>query len=300
MEVRKTMLRQWWEAGDGEQSALKRAAFKCWAVAKAFVSVATGLGAAYHLYDWWRCREENKSLKEYKAQIGSSEDGLHVRESLKSAEQAGVSGPGGALATPTQPVASNEQRKLAHFECFEQMRQGVPQGATTAKALREADLDFFNRCANEYVRAAMQDLVVSDAERAFNQHLDKFLGNMPFDKVHAFRGKVRDWLLMNNGLAPNAGFKEAVHRSAQHDRAGQMRDAFELYSIGRDPRKAHLNQCLIERSEQVDPLLRLASPFEAELAALKKFIAEVGLPAGPFLDMRHLSQQRSDSVDTDA
>jgi hypothetical protein len=74
MEIRKTTLRQWWEAGDGEQSAVKRAAFKCWAVAKGFVSVASGLGAAYHLYDWWRCRDEgNKSLGSFHPHLSDAE-----------------------------------------------------------------------------------------------------------------------------------------------------------------------------------------------------------------------------------
>lgn len=67
---RTTTLRQWWEAGDREESAIKRAAFKCWAVIKGVVTSATGLGAAYHLYDWWRCRDEgNKPLASFRPHL---------------------------------------------------------------------------------------------------------------------------------------------------------------------------------------------------------------------------------------
>ena len=74
MEIRKTTLRQWWDAADTEQSTVKRAAFKCWAVVKGVLTSATGLGAAYHLYDWWRCRDEgNKPLASFHPHLEDAE-----------------------------------------------------------------------------------------------------------------------------------------------------------------------------------------------------------------------------------
>ena len=84
MQVQKTTtLRQWWEAGDREESAIKRAAFKCWAVAKAVVTLATGLGAAYHLYDWWRCRGEGyKPLESFHPQIPDPTEDHRISEAV--------------------------------------------------------------------------------------------------------------------------------------------------------------------------------------------------------------------------
>ena len=80
---RTTTLRQWWEAGNGEESAIKRAAFKCWAVAKAVVTLATGLGAAYHLYDWWRCRDEGyKPLASFHPEIAAATEDQRLSEAL--------------------------------------------------------------------------------------------------------------------------------------------------------------------------------------------------------------------------
>jgi hypothetical protein len=84
MQVQKTtLLRQWWDAGDKEESAIKRAAFKCWAVAKAVVTVATGLGAAYHLYDWWRCRDEGyEPLASFHPKIADATEDQRISEAL--------------------------------------------------------------------------------------------------------------------------------------------------------------------------------------------------------------------------
>lgn len=99
---RRTTLQQWWEAGDTEESTVKRAAFKCWAVVKGVITSATGLGAAYHLYDWWRCKEENrKQLQDLNPHVGEPSDGLHVRASLSADAQASA------------PVLSLEQRVAA-------------------------------------------------------------------------------------------------------------------------------------------------------------------------------------------
>lgn len=101
MEIRRTTLQQWWEAGDTERSTVKRVLFRGWAVIKGVLTTLTGFGAAYHAWDWWRCKEENRKLQDFHGQVADPSKALHIRESLSAQRQ------------PSAPVLSVEQRVAA-------------------------------------------------------------------------------------------------------------------------------------------------------------------------------------------
>lgn len=179
MEVRKTTLQQWWEAGESEQSTIKRGLFKGLAVFVGVITTLTGFGAVYHAWDWWRCREQNKNLHEFHPQIGDQHDGLHVRSTLT----AEVHAPAPAPSLETRVAAFRdlgESQRVAYDHLLDLTRGGL-DSATERQLLQ----------------AGQKPDVVQDAVKLVLATLDA----EQCDKLRAAEGKLNEAL--SQMLSPN-------------------------------------------------------------------------------------------------
>lgn len=141
MQIRKTTLRQWWDASDREQSTIKRGLFK------GMVVLAGVIGLLYHACDWLRCREQNKNLQEYHPKIGDESDGLHIRSTLT----AGVHAPA--------PAPSLEQR-VAAFRAL-----GEPQRVAYDHLLDLTRGGLDSATQRQLLQLGQTPGVIDDAER---------------------------------------------------------------------------------------------------------------------------------------